>query len=397
MKKLLLIYLIVGTAIIILSLVYVARVEGQCSGGRCNLQSIWRPSEQRVRINPQSPIPNPQSPIPNPQPPTPNPESRIPNPQSRVCPAFVVVRSRTPGMAGWYTGSGVIVSIRQGIAFVLSCQHATPPQGEQQVITPDGRRFGAQLLGQSSLDDLSLFAIHRSEGMEAMRTATVAPRVGSRLWYAGFAGPRLAAGYRVQGGRVTQMQRTPGLAAFEEPEISGGSRQGDSGGPVWDHDGLLVGIISATARQRTICCGLRRMREFVSRTIEGVTRSPAHPVAPSPAHPVTPSPDHPVTPSPDHPVTPGGELQSEIHKLESRIADLQSEIRKLQSSIPPPVSTARLVEQVRLALPPITVETRRPDGAVIESLDVPLGGTLPLTLKPVSRRADNEPDNPNPE
>ena len=90
--------------------------------------------------------------------------------------------------------------------------------------------------------------------------------------------------------------------------------------------------------------------------------------------------------------------------LEAMVADFNSNVAAVQAlaenahrlaeqantkPIPDPISTDydRLAAEVAGRLPPIRVQTQKPDGTVVESQDVYLGGVLPLRLVPVSPTA----------
>lgn len=154
-----------------------------------------------------------------------------------VQPAVVAIRTRGGAF------SGVIVS-KEG--HILSAGHAVRPGGRYQVFLPDGRRLRARGKGSNSLADCALLQITSDvEDLPFVQMGESRSLVRNQpclsLSFPGGQGTR--EGPIVRFGRVIRSGGRRGLlqsSALMEP--------GDSGGPLFDLEGRVIGIHSRIGR-----------------------------------------------------------------------------------------------------------------------------------------------------
>lgn len=177
-------------------------------------------------------------------------------------------------------GSGVLVYKNTKVGLVLTARHVlSDGVGSLAVIFPDGRGYIAKLVGSSRTADLSAWLI-RCPQADPVSLALRPLQPGERIEAHGYGqGP-----YQIRRGTALKYL-TPGHL-----EWSGGSRQGDSGGPVFNADGELCAIVSTTdgSTSQGYTCG-----QFASRF---AGRFPCRPSTPLIARP-TPTPTPKPTPT----------------------------------------------------------------------------------------------------
>ena len=154
-----------------------------------------------------------------------------------VSPAVVSISSANRPEVGLF--SGVIVS-KEG--HVLSAGHAVQPGRDYQVLLPDGRRFDARGKGSNSVADCALLQITSDfddlpYAQMGESKSLVQNQPCLSISYPGGQKARLAPVVRFgrlarDGGGTRMLQST----ALMEP--------GDSGGPLFDLDGRVIGIHS---------------------------------------------------------------------------------------------------------------------------------------------------------
>lgn len=138
------------------------------------------------------------------------------------------------------TGTGFIADKEGDTAIVLTCAHGYKALMQAEVITQNGRRLAAEVLGADPVNDLCVLWI-KDPGLPAMRIAAAPPKPGDRVYMAGYAG-----GVRYNGNWGV-------LTNFVQPNRSGPAtfldctcrvEGGDSGGPILVTDGGVVGIVT---------------------------------------------------------------------------------------------------------------------------------------------------------
>ncbi len=104
---------------------------------------------------------------------------------------------------------------------------------------PNGKKFEATLVAEDKAADLAA-VVMVSTGIEPMPLSLVAPLVGDRVSVAGYGGEGC---YRTTFGVVEPYSRDRDPVVMA---MSGGSRGGDSGGPMVNASGELVGVLATT-------------------------------------------------------------------------------------------------------------------------------------------------------
>ena len=171
-------------------------------------------------------------------------------------------------------GTGTIIDV-DGKPYVATFAHgragSPPVQLGQRIIvqTYKGRRFTTTAAGVDVECDCSLLEFHTEYRAKVppMRVAVRAPRVGDRVRTAGFP--------RSQELRDRLTQVVGGSA--QEIHIAANSMPGDSGSPVVNEDGELVGILVSgkitednRKVQGSFCCGPGPIQGL----IDGIRRRP---------------------------------------------------------------------------------------------------------------------------
>ncbi|MEM6855422.1 MAG: serine protease, partial [Planctomycetota bacterium] len=122
--------------------------------------------------------------------------------------------------------------------FVLTCSHLFDSGSDQIVVTfRDGDRYAAKIVARDRPNDLALLRIAKPNTQTILHsTSSVADSV---LTCGGFGGD---GEYRTVVGRLVGYAKPFG-ATSPSLRISGSVRQGDSGGPVTNRAGELVGVV----------------------------------------------------------------------------------------------------------------------------------------------------------
>jgi S1-C subfamily serine protease len=170
-------------------------------------------------------------------------------------------------------GTGTIIDV-DGKPYVAMFAHghaSSPPVhvGQRFIVQAyNGRRFKTTAAAVDVQSDCSLLVFHAGyrAKIPAMRVATRPPRVGERVRTAGFP---MSQELR---DRLTQVL----AASDEEIHIAADSIQGDSGAPVVNEKGELVGILVSgriteddQKVQGSFCCGPGPIQELIGRLRRG--------------------------------------------------------------------------------------------------------------------------------
>lgn len=218
-------------ALVLLALA-AGRAEGQCSGGFCPQPApLWRAA-------PRAEAPHPAV-------------CRVTNDLGRMR----------------ELGSGTLVAVGDQ-AIVITCAHLfADGVGTISVTFPGRSPLRAELLGQQKSPRADLAALRiAAPNVPPVALATVPPRAGTAATSGGF-GP--------DGRYVPNRGRVNGYLGDEILEISGPSRQGDSGGPIFDARGSLAGVLFGTDGRTTVGTHVGVVRAFLSRLDRGGSQSPA--------------------------------------------------------------------------------------------------------------------------
>lgn len=164
-----------------------------------------------------------------------------------------------PGTAGFHPhilGSGTVVDSRGGYGIVLTAKHLFEDGADKYPITVtfpngDSRRWPGTFMGADPASDLA--GVFIADPPAACDVAD-----GDMLAASGFGPPetKLATVFGAPVGKYD----TPWMVS-----MTGVARQGDSGGPVMNAAGQLVGVIYGTADGEIFYTRPRAIREFLSR------------------------------------------------------------------------------------------------------------------------------------
>jgi hypothetical protein len=315
-----------------------------------------------------------------------------------------------------YAGTGVIVGADGTRAWVLTAYHTFRNGGTPKVIVYDGRSFLAVIAEKDEEADLARLVI-ADPGIAPIEMEDAAPLRGEELQAMGFDGGGGTENFKVFCGKLTQYVTADRLQKYDLLELACAARAGDSGGPIINSRGRLVGIIRGSDGR---CCSgpcLPRLRGMVRWLVPGQAGPPQSPGPLTPGARAQGPP--PASPLPPPAPTPPG-TDPAIKRLEARVATLEARVTMLEAvsrtpgppgkdgrdgtdGLPGPPAVVdyerlaadiakriapdqpdydRITAEVAKRLPPITVQTLKA-GKVLAEEKVPLGGVLPLNLVPV--------------
>ncbi|MBQ1278692.1 MAG: trypsin-like peptidase domain-containing protein [Thermoguttaceae bacterium] len=141
-------------------------------------------------------------------------------------------------------GSGAIVADSLGTRYVLTAAHIfRDGRGQITAQSLDGRIFPARLILASEECDVALLRVDLARDVPALAISSSWPRQGETVWRAGF-GPDEK--LQELAGVVKGYVKTDRYATYETLKIDGPARQGDSGGPVYNASGEIVGVVWGT-------------------------------------------------------------------------------------------------------------------------------------------------------
>lgn len=171
-----------------------------------------------------------------------------------------VARIVAPGNGSISYGSGTLVHVTDQAGLVITNWHvvneATAPIS---VHFPDGF-YSLGRVEQVDRDwDLAIISI-RKPNAQPVALANEAPRPGDVLTIAGYGSGQ----YRAASGRCTQYVAPGTKFPFEMVEVAVSARQGDSGGPIFNEQGQLAGVLFGEGHGRTSGSYCGRVRWFLT-------------------------------------------------------------------------------------------------------------------------------------
>lgn len=202
-----------------------------------------------------------------------------------------VVRVIAPERDGVGYGSGTLVDVNATHGLIVTNWHVVADAaGPITVAFPDGFTSPAQVLKMDRDWDLAALAIRRPN-VSPVRLARQPPRPGDFLTIAGYG----SGTYRQATGRCTQYVAPGTNLPYEMVELSAAARQGDSGGPIFNEQGELAGVLFGEGGGYTSGSYHGRVHAFLMSMSADLARA-----APAPAAiPTTLPPDaHLLTASP---------------------------------------------------------------------------------------------------
>ena len=140
-------------------------------------------------------------------------------------------------------GSGTLVDVDGDAGIVVTCAHLFREGASRIQVAFDGSQaYDATLVGRDEAFDLAALRIARPAA-EPIPIAGVGPQVGETLRSCGYGQDGR---YWCNQGRMLGYVRTTQTRTAETLELSGRARDGDSGGPVFNGSGELVGVLWGT-------------------------------------------------------------------------------------------------------------------------------------------------------
>lgn len=159
------------------------------------------------------------------------------------------------GDGSGHRGSGVYLGDR----YIATCHHVPEGTTQRGIATfRDGTRINVTVNGIDSQWDQAILTMDREHpSLPGVELATANPRPGESVYSAGF-----GQGFRIFGGAVTGYSGN-GSGRSDWFNHQGAAVQGDSGGPMFNQTGQLVGCLWGTGQGQTIGTSTGRFRIFV--------------------------------------------------------------------------------------------------------------------------------------
>ena len=157
-----------------------------------------------------------------------------------------IAEATTVLVQGQNPGSGVLIDRQKNTYYVLTAKHVVETQDEYDVVTPDGQSYPLQESKIQRLSDLDL-ALVAFESNHDYKTAPIGlkPTVerGDRIFIAGWpaAGKAIPHIYQMTSGEVSGIAPRS-LTGGYQLIYTNVTRQGMSGGPIFNSSGKVVGI-----------------------------------------------------------------------------------------------------------------------------------------------------------
>jgi len=204
-------------------------------------------------------------------------------------PAVCRISNTMPGgCINW--GSGTVVDVDKTSALVLTCWHIFEDGTGQVGVCVGGRCVVGRLVTVDQAWDLAAVEISGT-GLRAVPIAGESPSRGERLIACGFGKGQ----YACVAGRLRGYVATETAASRETMEIGAGVREGDSGGPVLNGRGELVGVAWGSDGRITEATCVGPIRRFLGR-LRG--RDGRQVIGPPAARPDAPAARRPLVPIP---------------------------------------------------------------------------------------------------
>jgi hypothetical protein len=196
----------------------------------------------------------------------------IPSQNTNSRPNPAVARIVVTGDTTRSYGSGTLVVDDAGRYFILTCSHLFENDRSRKITAtfPDRSVYDVRVIAIDRTWDLAILSwecgewsvesevvslytplstLHTPLFANAIPLGSTTPRVGDVLYYAGYGS---TGQYLVQKGRMEGYVAVRNGGTAETLVITGSARQGDSGGPIVNERGELVGVLWGTDG-RTIC------------------------------------------------------------------------------------------------------------------------------------------------
>jgi len=163
----------------------------------------------------------------------------------RVPPAVCRVRNHVAG--AYYMGSGTLVERNGATALVVTAAHTFTQEagaGELSVAFPNGETLAAKMIELDRPHDLAVLEI-AAPNVQPIPIGQSDPRIGEMLLSSGYGEQGR---YLVNRGALAEFVTANNVRGFFS--IHGPARHGDSGGPVLNERGELVGVVQSTTPEK---------------------------------------------------------------------------------------------------------------------------------------------------
>ena len=177
-----------------------------------------------------------------------------------VQPHPAVARIIVPEDGAIAYGSGSLVAVRDQHGLVVTNWHVVrDAAGLVEVVFPDGFRSHARPIKVDQDWDLAALVIWRPN-VEPVKIAAQPPRQGDILTIHGYGRGK----YRIATGRCTNYYSPQPNFPHEMLELDVEARQGDSGGPIFNQQGELAGVLFGAGQGTTMGSFAPRVRNFLA-------------------------------------------------------------------------------------------------------------------------------------
>lgn len=179
-------------------------------------------------------------------------------------------------------GSGTLIDVRDQFGLVITNWHVVRDgSGDVEVVFPDGFRSKARPLKVDADWDLAALVIWRPP-VPPVTIAPLAPQPGDELTICGYGTGQ----YRAATGRCTQYYAPKEDLPQHMVELDVEARQGDSGGPIFNHRGELAGVLFGAGGGTTLGSFGGRVESFLASLAPDIGRGNTGALAQSDAAPV---------------------------------------------------------------------------------------------------------------
>lgn len=202
------------------------------------------------------------------------PSNRAWNPASDPHPAVLRIITFEQSTHSNSFGSGTYIGNEGEYGMVLTNWHVVRDcEGLVQVHFPSGFASYAAVLTKDETWDLALLLISQPRNCPAVEIANTTPRIGDPLWIAGYG----SGNYRLINGRCCRYISPLGNNIFDFVDVSVEAREGDSGGPIFNVEGELAGVLFGSDSQNTAGSYCGRVRSFLEVSRPRFSNIPAKP------------------------------------------------------------------------------------------------------------------------
>jgi hypothetical protein len=171
-----------------------------------------------------------------------------------------VARIIVPEQSATSYGSGTLIDVRDQYGLVVTNWHVIRDAvGPPEVVFPNGFRCAARPLKLDSNWDLAALVIWRPP-IEPVAISRHPPQPGDPLMICGYG----QGDYRAAAGRCTQYYAPRVDYPHELLELDVEARQGDSGGPIFNAQGELAGVLFGAGRGTTMGSYGGRVHSFLA-------------------------------------------------------------------------------------------------------------------------------------